>query len=227
MRWWLVPLLMISLRLLGGEVRELRSNDLKVEPIHLSLGSSTVLRFMTKPLRAVLGNSNYFNLEFTRNDISIQALGEVPTNLFVYLADQTFVFSLDFESRRDDLVIIKWRDQHSEIYRPPEIRVKKIGKSILGSKKGTEVLVDQITYLPKDKIRLIDLKLKNLGTPLRTNLISEGQHVKNLSGSLIQKDGRTAHRIAFRLDSQGPLKIDLKTESGRFLIVLYPDDLSP
>ncbi len=226
MRWWKVSLLMTSLRLFGGEVRELRSNDLKVEPVYLTLGSSTVLRFSSKPLRAVVGNSNYFNLEFTRNDLSIQALGEVPTNLFVYLAEGTFVFSLEFGSRRDDLVLVKWQDQNVERYRPPEIRVRKIGKKVLGPKKDAEALIDQITYLPKERIWLIDLKLKNLGTSVKTELTLAGHKVKSISGHLVQSDGSLFHRIAFRSDNLGPFVIKLKSNLGSILISLSKEDFA-
>lgn len=56
-------------------VRTVTVDQNTMAPIHLAMGRSTVLHFHEKPGKVVAGNQNYFNIEFTGNDITIQPLG--------------------------------------------------------------------------------------------------------------------------------------------------------
>lgn len=69
-------------------VLEIETNDRLMKVVNLTLGRSTVLSFDDKPVKVVLGNSNYFNVEFIGNDLTIQPLANIETNLFVYTQKQ-------------------------------------------------------------------------------------------------------------------------------------------
>ena len=99
---------------LAGRVRDIHSNDRKMNPIYLSMGQSTVLRFEERPRKAVIGNRNYYNLEFVvgSKDITIQPLAQVSTNLFIYTKNKTYGFILRPRSHGpyDDLVNVYWKE---------------------------------------------------------------------------------------------------------------------
>ena len=84
-----------------------------------------MLRFTAKPKKVVIGNQNYFSVEFIDNDLTIQPLGKVETNLFVYTPYRTYGFILRVCSncRSDDLVFVKWKSN----YRGP-VTIKKVRK---------------------------------------------------------------------------------------------------
>ena len=65
-------------------VRTITVDEAMMAEIHLAMGRSTVLHFFEKPAKVVAGNQNYFNIEFTGNDITVQPLGPVTSNLFAY-----------------------------------------------------------------------------------------------------------------------------------------------
>ena len=56
------------------EVREVFANDREMKTIYLTLGRSTILSFNDKPVKVVSGNSNYFNVEYIGNDLTLQPL---------------------------------------------------------------------------------------------------------------------------------------------------------
>ena len=100
-------LLILSSHIHAGIVRDLHMNDSKSESIALCLGRSTVLRFKEKPIKIVVGNKNHFNLEFIANDITIQPLNSIGSNLFVYGKYNQYAFNLVFhQGQCDDLVKI-------------------------------------------------------------------------------------------------------------------------
>ena len=49
-----------------AKIRKVFVNADKMETIKLSMGKSTVLRFLEKPKKVVVGNKNYFNIEFIK-----------------------------------------------------------------------------------------------------------------------------------------------------------------
>src|SRR5688572_1194457 len=75
---------------MAGQVRTLYTNDRMMRTVYLAMGRSTILRFDEKPKTAVIGNQNYFNVEYIGNDLTIQPQGIVATNLFVYTESQTY-----------------------------------------------------------------------------------------------------------------------------------------
>src|ERR1700722_5736196 len=95
----------------AGSVRTIYVDSKTMSPIHLKLGESTLLRFNEKPKKVVIGNANYFNVEFVESDVTIQPLGRNSTNLFVYCEDHTYGFLLNVgpQGGYDDLVLVKWK----------------------------------------------------------------------------------------------------------------------
>ena len=118
-------LLCVSLTSLASSIRTMQVNAKKMQLIYLKMGRATVLRFTAKPKKVVIGNQNYFSVEFIDNDLTIQPLGKVETNLFVYTPYRTYGFILRVCSscRSDDLVFVKWKSN----YRGP-VTIKKVRK---------------------------------------------------------------------------------------------------
>ncbi|MBX9768800.1 MAG: hypothetical protein K2X47_16115 [Bdellovibrionales bacterium] len=93
----------------GGHVRNLPTSSKDMPVISLMTGRSTVLRFPSPPKKVVVGNQNYFNIEFIDSDVTIQPLGVSSSNLFVYGEGFTYGFLLKVgqSQQYDDLVFIK------------------------------------------------------------------------------------------------------------------------
>ena len=80
----LVMSFILPLIVFAGRVRTLYVNDKKMEKIFLSPGKSTILHFLEKPEKFIVGNLNYINIEFTGNDITLVLLcGVFGNNQFV------------------------------------------------------------------------------------------------------------------------------------------------
>lgn len=90
-------------------VRTLATTSREMPVVSLKTGRSTVLRFSSPPKKVVLGNQNYFNVEFIESDITLQPLGPATSNLFVYGDGFTYGFILKVNqgSNYDDLVFVK------------------------------------------------------------------------------------------------------------------------
>ena len=100
---------------ISGQIRTVRVNDTKMQLINLKMGKASLLRFTEKPKKVVIGNQNYYSIEFIENDLTIQPLGNVETNLFVYTPYRTYGFILRVcqACRYDDLVYIKWKSKYN------------------------------------------------------------------------------------------------------------------
>lgn len=94
-----------------SRVRTVEVNDNQMTTITLSLGNSTVLQFVDTPKKVISGNSNYFNIEFSGTDVTIQPLSNVDSNLFIYSGHRRYGFHLKTCLCRnyDDLVKIYWK----------------------------------------------------------------------------------------------------------------------
>ena len=132
--------LVLSNVLHAGGIREVYVNAKKMQTIYLKMGQSTVLRFREKPEKVVVGNSNYYNVEFINSDITLQPQEAVPTNLFVYGEYHTFGFNLKVNhgSRFDDLVEVRWESPRIKkvarkkraLKKLPKMKTKKIAKML-------------------------------------------------------------------------------------------------
>ncbi len=94
-------------------VRTIMVDDTTMAEVHLAMGRSTVLHFLEKPTKVVVGNQNYFNIEFTGNDVTIQPQAMVSSNLFVYGEYRRYGFILRVSGgeRYDDLLQIRWKSR--------------------------------------------------------------------------------------------------------------------
>lgn len=96
----------------AGTVRTVYSDGVTMLPIYLRMGQSSVLRFTERPKKVVLGNSNYYSVEFIDNDLALQPLGAVTTNLFVY--GQKYVYGFILKTNQgasyDDLVQVDLKE---------------------------------------------------------------------------------------------------------------------
>ena len=93
-----------------GGVRTLYTNDRKMEQVVLKLDKSTVLRFPSMPIKAVLGNLDKIEAEFIGRDLTLRPKGMVETNLFVYTKERIFGFLIRVgKGKYDDLVHVRWR----------------------------------------------------------------------------------------------------------------------
>ncbi len=108
---------------LASGIRTVQVNNSKMQLIYLKMGRATVLRFTAKPKKVVIGNQNYYSVEFIDNDLTIQPLGKVETNLFVYTPYRIYGFILRVcqSCRSDDLVFVKWKSN----YQWPKVTAKK------------------------------------------------------------------------------------------------------
>ncbi len=82
--------------------------------IHLMTGRSTVIRFLSPPKKVIIGNQNYFNIEFIDSDVTLQPLANTSSNMFVYGDGYTYGFILKVNSISDydDLVFIRSKVPH-------------------------------------------------------------------------------------------------------------------
>lgn len=138
-----------------GGVRDVVMDDSMVANIYLCLGRSTVLRFRETPQRLVVGNKNHFNFDFVANDVTIQPLSGISSNLFVYGEFYNYAFDLKFSGcqRHDGLV--------------------KVARKALAKKEGTPrqfaiVAVDRLKVMAWPPVRasigkvwMVDLSIFN------------------------------------------------------------------
>jgi len=151
----------------AGVVRTLRMNNRKMETINLSLGKSTVLRFRELPKKIVVGNNNYFNIEFIGNDVTIQPQAPVTSNLFIYGEYHVYglILKVSQRSNYDDLVNVRWKLSYQKRFsQKPRRKIKK--KAIQSSHLSLENGLNIIVLTPKvspigENTYILDLKLQN------------------------------------------------------------------
>ena len=162
-------LALLATQLQAGMVREIVSNNKKSQDIYLCLGRSTILRFESKPQKIVAGNKNYFNFDFVKNDVTIQPLARVTSNLFVYTQNSSFAFNLRFlkDCRSDDLIKVS------------RSRQKNIFQGIAFNLGSLKVLVlPGIKNALSPNVGIIDLSVLNHG--------SQNVALKGLKMALLQ-----------------------------------------
>ena len=146
----------------AGEVRRLVLGETQTGAIRLRLGRSTVLRFAGPPQKIITGNNNYFNFEFVKNDLSIQPLERVESNLFVYGKKRTYGFVLEFPGgeRYDDLVMVLPETPRKK---PPPPAKKTIRPRILRASERLELALWPPTPSPLGEgVFILDVELMNL-----------------------------------------------------------------
>lgn len=162
----IVSLLLSQIGLAGG-IRTVFVNNKKMAPIYLKLGKTTVLRFPDKPKKVVIGNQNYFGVEFINNDLAIQPLGGVETNLFTYGPHRTYGFILKSctTCQHDDLIYVKWKARHSSIPKKKSQKQKIPGFKPVGLKfdfnESLRFLITKTIFDSERNLRIFDIQVKN------------------------------------------------------------------
>ncbi len=159
-------LFVFSLQVLAQrkEIREVDTNDHLMKVVNLTMGRSTVISFQEKPVKVVSGNSNYFNVEFVGNDLTLQPLAPVETNLFVYTekgAKFGFLLRVGPVSVYDDILYIKWKSQ-SEILMK-SMRPQKLLQPFKLMAGGLEINVRQFKRFREMKTYFFDFEIINHG----------------------------------------------------------------
>lgn len=162
---------LLNINCFGVGIRTVKVNDTKMEPIKLAMGKASVLRFSEKPKKVVIGNQNYYKVEFIDNDLTIQPLGDVETNIFVYTPYHTYGFILKVcaSCNYDDLVYVKWKSKY--IAKKKKRDKKKVVKRSLSKRIGARFSIgEQLSvYLigtrvaVKRPLKVVDLYVLNRG----------------------------------------------------------------
>ena len=94
-----------------SKVRTVYTNDQRMEIVSLKIGKSTLLSFSSKPKKAIVGNPDLLEMEFTGNELTIRPKGMVETNLFIYTKERIFGFLIRvvLVGEYDDFVHVKWK----------------------------------------------------------------------------------------------------------------------
>ncbi|MFT6631901.1 MAG: hypothetical protein ACJAS4_001862 [Bacteriovoracaceae bacterium] len=211
---------------LAGNIRTIQVSSKEMRTIYLKLGQSTVLRFKETPKKVVVGNQNYFNVEFIGNDITIQPQGPVKTNLFVYGEYHTFGFILNAGnfSGYDDLVNVSWKSP--SMSRPKEIKLssKTLNKS-LKLKSKLNCSLEKVTEL-KPNFYVLDFSLfnnsKNAINIKDVDLFLTRSKIKLPKQRLIF----SGQRIEKNLGIKGRIFFNLKKKEGFTLQFFNKDDVN-
>ncbi len=199
-------------------------------PIYLKMGKSTVMRFVEKPKKVVIGNKNYYGLEFIENDLAIQPLGAVGTNLFVYSEHHTYGFLLTPGERYDDLVFVRWKYPSPEKKSEKQRVAKTATPNITFHAGDLKITVQKIQGPSTFGLHIVDLLIENTAKAetsiAKLNLLASrsGKVVQNQS-IVIDKDKLKSHekakaRIILKLDSKNDftLSVQLGNTAGKILI---------
>lgn len=154
----------------AGVVRTVYTDNVTIQPINLKMGQSTILRFLEKPKKVVLGNANYYSVEFIENDLAIQPLGEVTTNLFVYGMKNVYGFILrtNQSSIYDDLVQVDLKENKASLLSSRDtLKVspfKEVSNPRILFQVGSElkVMISKIQKLDGKDFYIIDFQIENL-----------------------------------------------------------------
>lgn len=172
----MIGILIFSSASNAGQIRTLNMNADKMKSINLRMGQSTVIRFNDKPNNVVIGNQNYYSVEFIGNDVTIQPLGRVKTNLFVYTPHHVYGFILDplTGSTYDDIVNVMWKSKgivlqkrsRNKLFTEKSLKLDfklksisvKLNKMTINKSRGTHIIDFDVTNNTSSKIKSKDLE---------------------------------------------------------------------
>ena len=203
--------------------------------INLKMGQSTVLRFREKPKKVVVGNQNYFNIEFIDNDITVQPLGLVTSNLFVYGEFHTFglILKVGNSSNYDDLVNVRWKSLEAPLPQKPKKKSQNNEKSVnIAFKIGSElrVKVNSMKYDSVKSLYLMDLEIENLSKQtldtkdIRFNLTRSKKALSNqkyvFEKNELAPNAKCRVRFILKLEKKSgfTLNASLKENKGKTII---------
>ena len=221
---------LVSLNSFGrNQIREVYTNDRSIQTIYLALGRSTVLKFREKPTNVIIGNKNYYNVEYINNDLTIQPLGAVNTNLFVYTENKrTYALILKIVpvNEYDDIVHVRWKSNFKQ-RRPPKKSAKrklvKLKPTTLVFEKRIEVRLNGLSTLPREKGYFLDFTIRNIsnkGIRSKDVEIFLTRRNKKLTNQnliyqkeMLNKDEFSKARIFLLLEEKAGFSVNIKLNS--------------
>lgn len=224
--------LLVSSDLFASNVRTVAVNNDAMASVFLKMGKSTVLRFIEKPKKVVVGNQNYYGLEFIENDVAIQPIGAVGTNLFVYTEHHTYGFLLTPGERYDDLVFVLWKYPQvgkTDGPRPAAVKVVSPKLSFMVG-DGLKIHVDKIQGPSTFGLHLIDCTIENVS---KSELDISGMDLRATRGGkalenqsvVIERDKLQVHqsakaRIVLKLGAKEDFFVEgkIRSASGKTVI---------
>ena len=216
----------------AGTVRTVGVSSDSMAPIYLKLGKSTVLRFSDKPRKVVVGNQNYYGLEFIENDLAIQPLGSVATNLFVYTESRTYGFLLTPGERYDDLVFVRWGSIRGSAKTSDDSPSPKESRPGLSFKIGKllKITVEKIKVQPSLGLYLVDCVLENTGkdelqlSKLTLQTLRQGKALEKqdivLEKDKLKPNEKSKVRLVLKLDQKTDFTLEGKfgNEIGKIIL---------
>ena len=194
----------------ANTVRTVLVNNDAMAPIFLKIGKSTVLRFPEKPKKVVVGNQNYYGLEFIENDVAIQPLGAVATNLFVYTNNHTYGFLLTPGEKYDDLVFVRWKYPPVGATTTKAADIKETRPNVSFKIGGSlKISVERIKGPSTFGLYIVDCNIENVG---KTEVSIEGMDLRAFHGGK-PLDGQSAaieSEIVLKLSSKEGFTIEAK-----------------
>ena len=225
---------LVAISAFASQVRTLGVNNETMAPVFLKMGKSTVLRFVDKPKKVVIGNKNYYGLEFIENDVAIQPLGSVATNLFVYTEHHTYGFLLTPGEKYDDLVFVRWKYQEmgqAESNPPPAQTGKVVNlKSTFKVGDGLKISIVKIQGPSTFGLHIVDCGIENVGkdevdiSGLELHATRAGRELDNqrvvIEHDKLKPHERTRARIVMKLGAKADFFVEagLKSANGKTVI---------
>ena len=206
------------------EIREVTSSQKTIRTIYLTMGRSTILSFPEKPVKIVLGNSNYFSIEYINNDVTIQPLRKINTNMFVYTNSgkkYAILLRVGRKEKYDDIVYFKWIGRAKKKNIKPGLSNTSINKRIRVHGQ-VEVLIKEIIKLGNSNKYILDLEIYNLSKnqlddgSLKVFISRGGKKLKNQElflKSKIKKYGGGKARLLLKLEKRSGFTLNVEAFS--------------
>lgn len=228
--------LLVPMLAQAGRVRNLATSSKEIPVINLMTGRSTVLRFQAPPKKVVLGNQNYFSVEFIDSDITIQPQGVATSNLFVYGDGFTYGFILKVNAATDydDLVFIRSKiPSLPNDKRESKSPVQKVAKPSLSytltGSKSSPVSIEGVTFKWSEQVEayygdiFISSKLnattsiQSLNLTLTRNQVDVSSIAPVSEHDEIQPKSKVRVRLFTKLENRDALKLKLTLQNKEFV----------
>ncbi len=148
---------LLSINSFAGKIKTITVGPYKMGTVYLSTGRSTVLTFERPPKKIIVGNSNYFNIEFTGIDVTIQPLSNIESNIFIYTDKLRYgvILKPGNPKKYDDLVYLKWKA-------PKKVKKKKPREYLSSQRKNLRLVLTNTNFNSRTGVHLIDYSIQNL-----------------------------------------------------------------
>lgn len=211
-------------KIYAGQIRNVNTNSEVMKDVHLKMGQSTVLRLDEKPKKIVIGNQNYYSVEFIENDITIQPLGIFKTNLFVYTNNHVYGFILNPKENGnyDDVLHVNWVEKELQ-KQIQSYSIKNISHKI--SFDNFDIKIKNIIINSSRESHIIEFEIRNNSLEtlsikdLRIFLTRTNQKLKNQDFALKSKRigplDSTLGRIFIRLDIKSDFQFNAEFKGDK------------